>query len=82
MKNPAIRKMIVSFAIELVIYAVLVIGYFLVVLRLLGEPLNVLYNNNLVLYAFLALVLIVIQAVVLEAVTSFIMHLLGLDKLD
>lgn len=82
MKNPAIRKMIVSFAIELVIYAVLVIGYFLVVLRLLGEPLNVLYNNNLVLYAFLALVLIVVQAVVLEAVTSFIMGLLGLDKLD
>ncbi|MFN2186827.1 MAG: hypothetical protein ACK2UU_22835 [Anaerolineae bacterium] len=82
MKNPAIRKMIVSFAIELVIYAVLVIGYFLVVLRLLGEPLNLLYNNNLVLYAFLALVLIVVQAVVLEAVTSFIMGLLGLDKLD
>lgn len=82
MKNPAIRKMIISFAIELVIYAVLVIGYFLIVLRLLGEPLNSLYNNSLGLYAFLALVLIVVQAVVLEAVTSFIMGLLGLDKLE
>jgi hypothetical protein len=82
MKNPAIRKMIISFAIELVIYAVLVIGYFLVVLRLLGEPLNLLYTNSLGLYAFLALVLIVVQAVVLEAVTSFIMGLLGLDKLE
>ena len=82
MKSPAIRKMIVSFAIELVIYAVLVIGYFLVVLRILGEPLNVLYKRNLGLYAFLALVLIVVQAVVLESVTSFIMGLLGLDKLE
>jgi hypothetical protein len=82
MKNPAIRKMIVSFAIELLIYAVLVIVYFLVVLRLLGNPLDSLYRNHLVVYAFLALALIVVQAVVLDAVTSFIMGLLGLDKLE
>ena len=82
MKNPVIRKMIVSFSIELIIYAVLVIGYFLVVLRLLGEPLEALYRDHLTLYAFLALVLIVVQAVVLESVTSFIMGLLGLDKLE
>lgn len=82
MKNPAIRKMIVSFAIELVIYAFLVIAYFLVVLRFLGEPLSLLYENSLWLYAFLGLVLIVVQAVVLESVTSFIMGLLGLDKLE
>jgi hypothetical protein len=82
MKNPAIRKMVVSFAIELVIYAFLVIAYFLLVLRLLGEPLHVLYQDSLWLYAFLALVLIVVQAVVLESVTSFIMGLLGLDKLE
>jgi hypothetical protein len=82
MKNPAFRKMIASFGIELIIYAVLVVAYFFLVLRLLGEPLYRLYSNNLVPYAFLALALIVVQAVALEAVTSFIMGLLGLDQLE
>jgi len=74
--------MIVSFAIELVIYAILVVAYFLLVLRLLGQSLYRLFSANLVPYAFLALVLIVAQAVALEAVTSFIMGLLGLDQLE
>jgi hypothetical protein len=82
MKNPNIARVIRSFAIELVIYSVLVIAYFFVVLRLLGQPLESLYSSNLVLYAFLALALVVVQAVVLEAVTSFIMGLLGLDQLE
>lgn len=82
MREPVIRKMIVRFGIELIIYAVLVIAYFLVVLRVLGEPLHILYTNNLVPYAFLALALIVVQAAALEAVTSFIMSLLGLDQLE
>jgi uncharacterized RDD family membrane protein YckC len=82
MREPVIRKMIVRFGIELIIYAVLVIAYFLVVLRLLGEPLYSLYTNNLVPYAFLALALIVVQAAALEVVTSFIMSLLGLDQLE
>lgn len=82
MKNPNIVRVIRSFAIELVIYSALVIAYFFVVLRLLGQPLETLYSNNLVLYAFLALALVVVQAVVLEAVTSFIMGLLGLDQLE
>lgn len=82
MKNPVVRKMIGNFLIELVIYAALVVAYFFVVLRLLGEPLNDLFSSNLTLYAFLALALIVAQAVLLEAVTSFIMGLLGLDQLE
>ena len=82
MKNPEVRKMIGSFAVELLIYSVLVVAYFFAVLQLLNEPLNRLFSSNLVLYAFLALGLIVAQAVVLEAVTSFIMGLLGLDQLE
>jgi hypothetical protein len=82
MKNPKLRKMMGSFAIELLIYSVLVVAYFFAVLRLLGDPLSDLYSSNLVLYAFLALGLIVAQAVVLEAVTSFIMGLLGLDQIE
>ena len=82
MRNPEFRKMMGSFAIELLIYSVLVVAYFFAVLRLLGDPLSSLYSSNLVLYAFLALGLIVAQAVVLEAVTSFIMGLLGLDQIE
>ena len=82
MKNPNFRKMIGSFAVELLIYSVLVVAYFLVVLRFLGEPLYRLFSSQLVVYALLALVLIVAQAVVLEAVTSFIMGLLGLDQVE
>lgn len=82
MKNPVIKKMIRNFAIEVIIYAILVVAYFFVVLRLLGTPLNDLYEGSLVLYAFLALGLVLVQAVVLEFVTSFIMGLLGLDQLE
>ena len=82
MKNPNVRKMIGSFVIELIIYAILVVAYFFAVLRLLGDPLYRLYSSNLTLYAFLALALIVAQAVVLETVTSFIMGILGLDRLE
>lgn len=82
MNSSAISKLIRNFAIEVLVYAALVLGYFLLVLRFLGQPLARLFSNNLVIYAIAALVLIVAQGVVLEAVTSFIMGLLGLDKLE
>jgi hypothetical protein len=82
LNNPEIRRLIRSFALEMLIYAGLVVGYFFLVLRLLAEPLAKLYNNSLTLYAVLGLVLIVAQAVLLESVTTFIMGLLGLDKVE
>jgi hypothetical protein len=81
-KGSDIKKLVRNFAIEVVVYAVLVLVYFLLVLRFLGQPLARLFSNNLLVYAVVALVLIVVQGVVLEAVTSFIMGLLGLDKLE
>lgn len=82
MKKTSLRTLIRNFLIELVIYAVLVVFYFLLVLRLLAEPLAELFNSNLALYAVVALVLIVAQGVLLEVVTSFIIGQLGLDKLE
>jgi hypothetical protein len=82
LKRSALRTLVLNFAIEVLIYGVLVLGYFLLVLRLLGEPLLLLYKNNLVLYSFVALALIVVQGAVLEIVTSFLMGRLGLDRLD
>jgi hypothetical protein len=76
------RSLIRGFLIEILVYAVLVIAYFVLVLRFLADPLYGLFNSNLVVYAFVALGLIVAQGVVLEAITSFILHRLGLDKIE
>ena len=82
MQDPKLRKLIRNFIIEILIYAALVVGYFLLILRLLGDPLERLFSSNLTLYALVALLLIVAQAVLLEAVTSLIMRGLGLDQLE
>ncbi|MGB3713852.1 MAG: hypothetical protein WA996_05410 [Candidatus Promineifilaceae bacterium] len=76
------KTLIRNFAIELIVYAILVIAYFFLVLRTLGPWLTGLYDNNLRVYAIVALVLIVVQAVILEAVTSFLIERLGLERLE
>jgi hypothetical protein len=81
-KNPEIRRLIRGFTIELVVYAALVVGYFFLVLRLLGDPLERLFSSHLTVYAFVSLGLIVAQGVLLETVTSFVIGLLGLDKYE
>jgi len=76
------RTLIRNFAIELIVYAVLVVIYFLLVLQTIGPWLTELYYSNLRLYAVVALVLIVVQAVFLEWITSFLIERLGLEQLD
>ena len=82
MKPVKLRTLIRNFAIELILYGALVVGYFVIVLRWLGEPLVELFTGNLILYAAAALVLIVIQGVLLESVTSFLVEQLGLERLE
>lgn len=82
MKNAIARTLIRNFAIEVLVYGVLVLGYFLLVLRFLGDPLKQLYTNNLTLYAFVALALILAQGALLEVVTSFLLGRLGLERLE
>ena len=81
-KTSNIRILIRNFLIELVLYGVLVVGYFLVALRLLNDYLTGLFYSNLVLYAILALFLIVVQGVLLDGVTSFLLNQIKLDRLD
>lgn len=76
------RKLIRNFAIELLVYAALVIAYFLLVLQTLGDWLKELYTTNLTLYAVLALGLIIVQGVILEMVTTFLIERLGLERLE
>ena len=65
-----------AFAVELVIYAVLVVTYFFLVLHFLGEWLYQLQLHNRYIYATVAILLIIGQAVVLENVTTFLLRLL------
>jgi uncharacterized membrane protein len=69
MKQDA-AKSLRAFAAELAIYAVLVTGYFFLVLHVLGGWLYRLETQHRVLYALVALLLIAGQAVVLDAVTT------------
>jgi hypothetical protein len=82
LNNLRVRTLIRNFVIELLIYAALVVGYFVLVLRLLGEPLKKLFTDNLGLYGFAALALIVGQGAVLEVLTSFLVSRLGLERLE
>ncbi|MFN2289726.1 MAG: hypothetical protein ACK2UC_00920 [Anaerolineae bacterium] len=82
MKNPDFKILLRNFLIELVIYSLLVVVYVYLVLRLLADPLEALFRSNLVVYAFLGLILILAQAVLLEAVTTFIVTRLKLERFE
>ena len=69
-------KTLRAFLIELVIYAVLVVGYFFLVLHFLGESLYQLETRHRYTYAGVAILLIIGQAVVLESVTTFLLRML------
>ena len=64
----------VSFLLELVVYAVLVTGYFFLVLHFLGGALRALFETNKTAYAFVALALIIGQGVLLEVLTSALLR--------
>jgi hypothetical protein len=69
-------KTLRAFAIELIVYALLVIGYFFLVLHLLGQWLFHLEAQHRILYAVVALLLIAGQAVALDAVTTVLFRFL------
>ena len=75
MKKQAAKSLRV-FAIELAVYAVLVICYFFLVLNLLGNWLFLLEGQHRYIYAGVALLLIAGQAVVLDTVTTLLFRLL------
>ena len=76
------RELIRNFIIELVVYGILLVAYFFLALRYLAAPLSRLFDNSLVVYAILGLILIVVQAVFLEFVTSLLFDFLGLHRLS
>jgi hypothetical protein len=69
-------KTLRAFAIELAIYAVLVVAYFFLVLHFLGDGLRWLERNHRYGYAGSALLLMIGQAVVLQNVTTILLRLI------
>jgi hypothetical protein len=78
--DPSLQPLLRSLALELIIYAPLVILYFLLVLRLAGDYLADLYQQNTTFYALVALTAIVLQGVLLERLTTWLLHRFGLRK--
>jgi NADH:ubiquinone oxidoreductase subunit H len=69
-------KTLRAFLIELGLYAVLVIAYFFLVLHFLGGWLGRLEHQHRVVYALVAILLIIGQAVLLENVTTFLLRMI------
>jgi len=80
MKKLEPRILFRNLLIEIIIYSALIFGYYLLVLRYLGDWLLSLFQSNLILYAVTGLGLIVSQAVFLGIVTSFLMKYIKLDQ--
>jgi len=72
----AVRKTLLAFGVELLIYAALVTIYFFAVLHFLGGWLVRLETNHIHAYAVIAIALIIGQAAVLEALTTWLMRFL------
>jgi hypothetical protein len=82
MNEQRIWMLMRNFVIELIVYSILVLAYFVVALRLLGEWLARLFHSNLVTYALISLGLIVAQGVLLDLITSFLLDRLNLSCLE
>jgi hypothetical protein len=67
-------KTLRAFAIELAIYAFLVVAYFFLVLHFLGGWLYQLESQHRYIYASVAILLMIGQAVVLQNVTTFLLR--------
>ena len=68
-----VKSSVISFCIELLIYAGMVVAYYFLVLHLLGDWLHRLFENERKLYAITALILIICQGLILEVLTRLLL---------
>ena len=76
--DPSFKPLMRNLSIELAIYAPLVTVYYFIVLQFAMTPLVRLYNETPVIYAAVAIGVIVGQGVLLEALTSWLIRRIGL----
>jgi cytochrome c biogenesis protein CcdA len=75
-----LKNVLKSFSIELPVYAGLVLGYFFLVLHFMGAWLFHLFQQERGWYAAMALILIVVQGFVLEALTRLLLKLIRRNR--
>ncbi|MEY2480356.1 MAG: hypothetical protein QOI04_1283 [Verrucomicrobiota bacterium] len=75
-KKKEAERTLRAFFIELIVYSVLVVGYFFFVLHFLAGWLEQLDKHHIKIYALVAIALIIGQAVLLEAVTTMLFRLI------
>lgn len=80
--KPELKNSLKSFLLELMVYAVLVAGYYACVLHFLGNNLKYFYEEDRRLYAGLALGLIVGQGLLLDGVTRLLLAWIKLRTED
>jgi hypothetical protein len=78
--DPSLQPLLKSLALELIIYTPLVLIYFFIVIRYADEFLTALYSQNRVYYAIMAILAIVGQGVLLERLTTWLLHRFGLRR--
>jgi hypothetical protein len=76
------KRLLRNFLLELILYGALLAAYFFFVLRFLRRPLFDLFHLNPLVYAGATLILIVVQSVLLERVTSYLIRWLGLERVE
>ncbi len=69
-----------SFLIDLAVYGVLVVAYFILVLQFFGGWLTDLFHNHRLGYAIVAIMLMVTQAAGLEVIAHFVLKLVRPKK--
>jgi hypothetical protein len=82
MNRQKVRRLVRNLVIELMGYGLLVVAYSTLVAPLLEEPLVRFFDNALLAYTFVGLGLIVVQSLILDVITSFLINQLRLDRLE
>ncbi len=77
-QDPSLQPLLRSILLEIAIYVPIVATYFWLILRFAGDKLASLYQDSLTLYAIAATLAIVIQGVLLEVLTSWLLRRFGL----
>jgi len=75
-----LKRQILSFGREIVVYALLMAGYLFVILRYLADWLHQLFLHDRIFYAGVALAAVVVQGLVLDQLTRLLLHLVRTDR--
>jgi hypothetical protein len=78
--DPSFVPLMRSLALELVIYLPIVTVYYFLVLRRINDWLTNLYNASSTEYAAVAVLLVFVQGVILEVLTSWLLRRIGLRQ--